>query len=190
MPLLKILTESPILLLFAILFIVPIFLFIPKFVRYIKGQHPVYQNEESLYISCEIENEKDQKLGMIIFLGVGIFVFVIGIFIQINNMKFIKSVSTTEATITKIESHYESASSDDGPTYYVYITYKVNDVIYDELLDLYYTGMHEGQKIEIYYDPKNPADCKSKHAPYAGLMVIGFSILFLGVTMIIQKSKY
>ncbi len=98
------------------------------------------------HISSEIENgdEKDQKLGMIIFSGVGILVLVIG-GIQINNMKFIKSASTTETLITKIDSHYESAS-DDSPTYYVYITYKVNDVIHDELLDLYYTEMHEGQK--------------------------------------------
>ena len=108
---------------------------------------------------------------------------IIGIVIQINNSNYLKTALTTDAVITRIDSE----RTGDTESYDVYITYNVNNVEYDGVLGLYYTGMHTGQIIQIYYDPENPSDCRDIHTDYKGLMLIGFAILFEGVVFVIQK---
>ncbi len=111
---------------------------------------------------------------------------IIGIVIQINNVKYAKTALTTEATITKIDSYF-SGTDDNEKDYNVYITYKVRDKEYNGELREYYSGMREGQKVTIYYNPEDPSDYKSKSINYTGYFLMAFAIIFMGISTIIQK---
>lgn len=112
---------------------------------------------------------------------IGVMVIIMGIWVHISNAKYLKRASTTKAVITDIE-----ADSDDD--YKVYITYNVNNVNYTGVLGEYNSRMYAGQEITIYYNPENPSDCRGKSTNFAGLLCIGFGIVWLIFNNISRKT--
>lgn len=113
---------------------------------------------------------------------IGVMIIIMGIWVQINNTKYLKTASTTEAVITKIE-------RDIDDDYEVYITYNVDNVNYNGVLGEYSSGMRTGQKITIYYNPENPSDCRGKSTDFAGLLCVGFGIVWIIFNTIIYKHN-
>lgn len=88
-------------------------------------------------------------------------------FIGGENYYFFKHAEKTIAYISKIETRRDSLShkkSSHRSTHHdVYVTYEVNGTVYEDIhFDKYSSDMKYGDKVTIYYDPKNPKYIKSK----------------------------
>ena len=134
----------------------------------------------------------------ILFLIVGIALFLGAVFAGLSSQRFFKHAVETEATIEKIESytvynHKGYKKNRRRKEHNVYISYMTEDgVQYGEQKFGYYTSnMYEGQNITVYYDPENPEDVRSK----AGTKLVfyicgGLGCLFfvLGLIFVSLKS--
>jgi hypothetical protein len=87
----------------------------------------------------------------LIFAVVGILLFAFMLIQLINNVNFRKNAIETTATISRI------TSSSDDTDHTAYIEYQVNGRTYNDRLSYYSSGLYEGKKIKIYYDPDNPS---------------------------------
>ena len=110
------------------------------------------------------------------FIPVGIFLLIFGIVVFIinwNNQNYIK----IQATVVKIELAEAAYTDSDGhqvdETYNVDIIYTVNGVKYNNVLEGI-SKCKEGDKLTIYYDPKDPTKItQSKSLIIPIVMIIG-----------------
>ena len=124
----------------------------------------------------------------IVFTLYGLLFFAVGVFVIANSVKFHISAKETDGVITNITAYYDS---DDDLQHRVYVRYFVDGREYESEYGTYYTGMTEGQKVKVYYDPGNPRHIRSKGASIVGYAFMCFgSIGFLPLFMQMKaKSK-
>lgn len=84
----------------------------------------------------------------LIFIGVGIFW-------SVRETKFVKGGVKTQATIVDIETYHDS---DGDLNHRVYVTYTVDGILYDGMLDTYTSSMRVGNTVPIYYMTDNPSE--------------------------------
>ena len=125
-----------------------------------------------------------ENLVWLIFIFVGIIFFVIGI--ASSNMLGYQNKVNIIGTITEL---YTSNDNETG--YKVYVTYNVDGVEYESLLNGYSSNFYIGKEIEIYYDKDNPniIGMKSLDLMFLLFSLIGFIFLVIGCTGIIVKIK-
>lgn len=140
--------------------------------------------------------KKVEWLFGIIFSGVGLIFFIVGISIALNNINFRNNALETTAVISSIERYRDS----DGDTRHtVYVRYTIDSREYEEHLNFYSSGMYEGKEISIYYSPEQPGRILAKSSfpffvfffPSMGLAfaAIGFVFIFYKIKKI-KNRKY
>lgn len=121
----------------------------------------------------------------LLFLGIGFLVFD---FFDTNKGN---EISTT-AVITDMDSYRRG----DGNIYYdVFITYEINDEIYETKLNEYSSDYYVGKELEIYYKEDQPYDVHTKLPIEIALIICGiFSLIFIliggiGIICILSKER-
>ena len=94
-------------------------------------------------------------LGIIYFL-VGTVFLVTGIIVLIKHSAFIKNAVHTDALITLIETDTHRSNGKTRTDHDVWVKYEADGETFERILGYYNSGMHEGDIIEICYDPNNP----------------------------------
>lgn len=135
-----------------------------------------------LKIISSAKRVSDKILGFMP-LGMGLIIILIGIIVQINNKKYLRTALTTEAVISDIIID----SGIDDEDYEVHVAYNVNNVDYDGVLSEYNSGMRKGQRITIYYNPKNPSECRGKSTDFSDYICIGFGVVWVLLFVVMQK---
>lgn len=115
---------------------------------------------------------KNNKDGLKILSGVGIFFILIGLYALSSNIRMKETIGEITYCSRVYDRHRDSnywmASAKffvDGNEYYG----NVNVTSYK----------YVGQKIKILYNPKNPSDFISKSSTYSGFIMIIFGCVFL-----------
>lgn len=124
------------------------------------------------------------SLGGWIFGIIGVILIVSAAIVYYVNTNTIKNCEKTTAVISQITSHRES----DGDTSHsVYVTYTVEDKLYENVrLSLYSSDMYEGKTIDVYYEPDNPGKIHIKNPVfvYVILLVIGIIFSIVGFSIV------
>lgn len=122
----------------------------------------------------------------IIFSVIGIIFLALGIITLVNHESFMNNAVQTEAEIIRVESGYDENRTERD----IWVSYEVNGRIFKENLGYYTSGMSEGDKISVYYNPENPSELSSSSViPELIFVVIGgvfaiFGLVFIGVTIL------
>lgn len=120
----------------------------------------------------------------IIFIGVGLFLLLIGTSIFILTKKNIENSGTTLGHIIDIEAYHKHRDSWD---YETTVLYQVNGITYEEDLTEYYFQWKEGDDIELYYNLSDPSKVKSKSLAYLPVIILS---IIAGVFMVIGCSFF
>ncbi len=105
--------------------------------------------------------------------------------------EFSKTAMQTDAIITDITTTVERRHSGKTKRYHhVYVEYQVDGVTYDNKLDYYIGGMHEGQTVTINYDPEHPDRIMSKPYTMSIIMTV-FVLIFggIGAALLVTEIK-
>lgn len=140
--------------------------------------------------------KKMEWLFGIIFSGIGLTFFIVGISIALYNINFRNNALETTAVISSIERYRDS----DGDTRHtVYVRYTIDGREYEGRLNYYSSGMYEGEEISIYYRPEQPNRILAKSSfsffiiffPSIGLVfaAIGFAFIFIKIKKI-KNRRY
>lgn len=98
-------------------------------------------------------------IGLMFFL-IGMAFVVAGLLTWRANVEFFETALPTDATIVDIQTYRDS---DDDVSHSVFVDYTVDGVEYEyRELGMYSSSMYIGKTVEIYYDPQDPGDIKSK----------------------------
>ncbi|MBO5376098.1 MAG: DUF3592 domain-containing protein [Bacilli bacterium] len=116
----------------------------------------------------------------ILFLVIGIGCVVGFVFTKNSNDDFMKKAVETSAEIVRIKEKYDSL--DEDYEYTVYVEFDVDGLTYEGILNEYHSGMREGDKVTIYYDPQDPENFRS------GSDFLVFIPLIVGVIFAIVGS--
>ncbi len=126
----------------------------------------------------------------IIFSVIGTVFLVAGIAVLISYNTFIDNAVQTEAEITRIESDSYKRNGKTHNDYDVWVEYEADGEIYEEELNYYSSGMYEGKKINIYYEPDNPSEIITSQKLFEAIfMMIGGIFAILGIIFIIINIK-
>ncbi len=96
----------------------------------------------------------------IIFIVFGVITIAVGVFLFADSKAFEADAEKTTAVITEINSYYSGSGKKRKQHHNVYVEYTVDRKQYNSKLDYYTAGMHEGEEIEIFYNPDNPAEIR------------------------------
>ncbi|MGN0401279.1 MAG: DUF3592 domain-containing protein [Acetatifactor sp.] len=125
-----------------------------------------------------------------VFAIVGIGLFIGGVFFLKSSLEFKKIAKETTATISEIRT---STDSDGDIHHSVYVTYKVNgDTYKDRPLNFYSSGMYEGKKMTILYDPNNPNRIGSaSNNIFTTALLMGMGLIFgsVGAIPLLLRAK-
>lgn len=134
---------------------------------------------------------KENKLGnliWIIFTGIGVIFFIIGLFVVVNVFNYENKVDTV-GTITEISSY---RSTNHNIKHEVYVSYTVEGKEYESILNSYSSGFYKGKEIEIYYDKDNPNKIGVKSLDFLFLIFPGMGLIFLitgGTGILVKNNK-
>lgn len=129
-----------------------------------------------------------------IFIVAGLFIIILGIYLNKENSKFMKDAIETEAEITEITT---SRDSDGNVSHSVEVIFYVDGKEYGGILGYYNSNMYEGKIIDIYYEPQNPNNFRSDNLntvifimlPFGSICIIaGFFILYPDIKSIHLKK--
>ncbi len=109
-----------------------------------------------------------------ILLFVGLALLAAGGFAHVSASRFRETAQPATAVITDIVTT-RSGGRSGGTSHDVYVRYEVAGKQYNEKLPAHWSGMREGQEVEILYNPDNPSEIDSKN----GGRVL--ALIFLGV---------
>lgn len=135
------------------------------------------------------------KIIGIVFSGIGLLFFVIGIIFGITFSNFAAKAETTSAVITEIETYTTSSGNGSRTKHHnVYVEYSVDGVTYNALLDYFDSSMYKGGTVEVLYNPDNPGEIMGNDITisfiFTGIgivfVIIGF---FAGVLPSIKEGK-
>lgn len=127
-----------------------------------------------------------------IFLFIGVVLFAIGVLIYISNQNFKRSAVQTKSVITDINRYrdYSTTNSGDRYNYEVYVSFTVDDVIYEGILNEWNSGMYVGQSITIYYNPNNPLDFRKDSSLILFIFIpIGLLFILIGAVSLIMMIR-
>lgn len=125
-----------------------------------------------------MKNNKNNLVQFIlptIFITVGLLIIILGIYLNIENSKFMKTAIQTEAEITNITTHRDS---DGDTTHSVDVVFYVNGKEYEGELGSYSSNMYKGKSITVYYDPQNPNNFRSDNSNIANFILIPIGGIF------------
>lgn len=131
--------------------------------------------------------KKSRIVSAVILLFFGAAFIAVGIYFQGQTQKFIEDGVATQATIVRIEP-YESYG--DEEEYRVYVEFSANGRTYSGLLNVYMSGMHEGQTVPIYYSQGNPNKFIYARSPYLFnvlFYILGGILFALGTAIILYN---
>lgn len=125
---------------------------------------------------------ESQVARFLIPLGLILTIFGIVVFsINMKNQNYIK----TESTISKVElveeEHIDANGDTVQATYKVYVKYSVDGKNYEEELGELAGEYKEGEKMTIYYNPKNPSEITQTTSLVLPIvMIVGGIAAFIG----------
>lgn len=134
-----------------------------------------------------------KKLIGVLFIIVGIIIFIIGNQCRKDDILFRKNAIKTNAVIEKINRY---PTSDDDYRYDVIVSFEVNNKKYSGSLNSWNSSMYEGKEVTIYYDKNDPNKFKSDLSNLLLFVAFGMGIVFflvgfiLLLVEIINKIKY
>jgi len=116
-----------------------------------------------------------------IFIIFGVILIVIGINNQLKQIRIMKNVVATNATIVEI-------AKNDNEKAHVHVSFEVDGKIYTGSLDDYEEIMRVGDYVEIYYNAENPSEFvgvngSSKESILAGF-VMGIIFILCGIALL------
>lgn len=124
-------------------------------------------------------------------VGIILIVFSILVFMSVDKSKnYIK----TDAVVTKTELYEEAYTDEEGnyneATYNVFVKYTVDGTEYEEEYGIS-TGYKKGDKVTIYYNPKNPKQITGSKNVILPIIILSVGIAFLigGIVSIIRSLK-
>lgn len=130
--------------------------------------------------------KKTLRIFGIVFFAVGLMITIFGIKVVISTNQFMESAVKTQATITRIDTSYDS---DGDVNHTASVEFTVDGSLYKGTLNYYTSAMYVGGKETIYYDPSNPNHFQgsgSKFATYIAVIVGGIFMLVGGGILIVQ----
>lgn len=135
-----------------------------------------------------MDKSKNIKIMMFVFLAIGICIIIGGIIFQVNNMKFLKTATKTEAKITNIVTSYDS---DGDANHSVNVKFMVNGEEYGGILGEWSSSMYVGKTVTVYYNPNNPNEFRSGSSGFVGFILIAFGAVFaiIGTVFLINDKK-
>ena len=119
---------------------------------------------------------KDNMLTILgsLFFFIGLIFVVAGFFVWRADKKFFKTAQPTSAEIVDIVSYRDS---DGDVRHEVYVSYVVDDRVYEYVrLNTYTSSMYIGKEVEIFYSPADPGIAKMK----SGSTVLIFVFIGMG----------
>lgn len=123
----------------------------------------------------------------IVFFIIGMIFLVTGIAVLIVHNSFINNAVQTEAEIVRIKT---DRLSETNTNHYVYVEFYADGELIEGNLNEYNSGMHEGDKIKICYDPDNPSDFRTDSAILELIFIlIGGVFALLGAVFIIINIR-
>ena len=124
----------------------------------------------------------NRAAGVIMLLG-SLFFLCLGVYVTFFTHT---GYEETTATITRIE----STRHGNKRTHTDYVTYEVNGVTYEGILNVHQSNYREGKEIKIYYDPSDPSRLSgdSGSLGYFIMGISGFSGVF-SLAMIFGKGR-
>ncbi len=126
----------------------------------------------------------------IIFAVIGSIFLIVAICVLIAQSTYDERYDRVQAMITRIETY----RSGDDTKHRAYVSYEYEGEDYNNIsLSYYSSGMHEGQRYEIYIDPANPTNPKVKsNALIIIFMLMGGIFAVVGFSVVAslkQKGK-
>lgn len=140
-----------------------------------KKKKVILFKDNSGLFSKDFKNDKTAWIISIVFMVIGVIVITIGAFIQINNTKFMESAVLHTAVISNINSSRDIAGEIQNT---VFVTFNVDNVIYEGILDEWNSNMYVGGDTKIYYNQNNPNDFKGGNTKDVGYFLIAFGLIF------------
>jgi hypothetical protein len=134
---------------------------------------------------------KKNVLGIIIST-IGVILLGGGIFISVQSLDFEKNAVKGTAVIEDIDRGDTNNGNNQDSNGKSYVKYTIDGKVYHSQLDLYYSGMYIGQKVEIYYDPNNPAHIQSRNgwiAAFGITVLLGSIFSIIGFVMLFVQNK-
>lgn len=120
-----------------------------------------------------------EKIFAICFGGVGALIFVLGIILAINALKFINGAEEVRGLVT-----YAGNGTD--------VTYTYNGEEYESHSSVYSSEIREGDRIKIYVDKENPKRIEIGDViflPTIILCIVGLPFLLVGVFFVIATFR-
>ncbi len=107
--------------------------------------------------------KKTNILFVVIFMIVAVVVIGGAWTIQQQSKVFFETAEKTTAAISDIEIRKYEQNGETKYEHSVYVTYEVGGVVYEHIsLGYYSSSMSQGDEVEVYYNPENPKEIKSK----------------------------
>ena len=126
-----------------------------------------------------------------IFAISGIALIIFGINQKNADEEFIKNSKTAQATITDINTRITGSGNDRRTEHDVFVSFYVDGKKYESQINSYYAGMHVGNRIKVYYNPKDPDDFISGSDVNGNAIPIIVGIIFalVGIIAIVTMIK-
>ena len=145
-----------------------------------------------------------KKALLIFFIGLLLIVvgITVGVFIYQDAQSFMQTGVKAEGTIKDIQVENIRETDSDGNyitryDYTVMITYKTEDgTILTSRLGYYDSSMKQGDSIEIFYNPDNPAEIRTGDTStfplfFGGIFtLVGLPFFIYGLIMILRKMSW
>ena len=125
---------------------------------------------------------ESQVARFLIPLGLILTIFGVVVFsINMKNQNYVKTESTISKAELAEEEHIDANGDSVPATYKVYVKYSVKGKDYEEELGELSGNYKEGEKLTIYYNPKNPKEITQTTSLVLPIvMVVGGIAAFIG----------
>lgn len=136
-----------------------------------------------------MENKKiNHKHNIVIFIFIGIIIFLFGIILCINKFNY---KNKTEITGIIYTTHYHSGRT---PHHTIFVQYEITGkeyISYFNVFLVYNSKFEEGNEITIWYDKNNPKNIGMKSLDLAYLIFpsMGFGLIIIGVLYYLLKGS-
>ncbi len=129
-----------------------------------------------------------KNIFLVFFCGIFAVVGITMSFICLNqkdsNEEFIKNSKIAQATIIDINTRITGSGDNRRTEHDVFVSFYVDEKKYEGEINSYKTGMHVGDRIEVYYNPNDPDDFLSKSDANGIVVGIILGIVFALVGII------
>lgn len=127
------------------------------------------------------ENKEKKSNVHWFFIGLGIAVLILGVFLFSSNQKFMETAVETTAVVTEIKIEYNGANEEERR---VIVEFYADGVRYELTLKDSSRVGKVGESVQIYYDPANPHNFESAShgkTSFIVCMLLGTGFLAFGI---------